>query len=388
MLVIGRLVYQKKHQSRQWVAGWTVILGCATYLTSRPDPRALASTSDASGVSSFFNGICGTILLLGYLGFDGLTSTTQEKVFGKNPNSADPFGPDSPVLDQMVWVNLFASIIAAAGAVASFNTIGPSLRLLFTVPALMRDVTLLSATAAVGLIVLLNTIAAFGALTSSTIMTIRQFLSILVNAGVFGNFASVGLQGWLGVGWVASGIYIKMDRSWDEPKAKTGQVKLPLTPVDGSPHFEEKNGLMNAEAYEVDGLDKEEDDDFTAPAPIKKQQRLRPVRQYGPPLAVPVLLAAMLAAFLSRDAIFHSGASQLIQDNIASTLNANVADSDLAAAAGGEMEADTLTDTEAESLITAQAVNLSDPEEDEIEIEGGMWASEYAELDLTSIRAH
>lgn len=62
-------------------------------------------------------------------------------------------------------------------------------------PALVGDIILLSATSAIGLIVLLNTIAAFGALTSSTIMTCRQFFSILLNAGAFGNFGSLGPGG-------------------------------------------------------------------------------------------------------------------------------------------------------------------------------------------------
>lgn len=34
-------------------------------------------------------------------------------------------------------------------------------------------------------------------------MTIRQFLSILINAGIFGNFASVSMLGWTGVFWYA-----------------------------------------------------------------------------------------------------------------------------------------------------------------------------------------
>jgi hypothetical protein len=33
------------------------------------------------------------------------------------------------------------------------------------------------------------------------IMTIRQFLSILINAGLFGNIHSVSLIGWTGVFW-------------------------------------------------------------------------------------------------------------------------------------------------------------------------------------------
>jgi hypothetical protein len=40
-------------------------------------------------------------------------------------------------------------------------------------------------------------------------MTFQQFLSILINAGVFGNFGIVSLEGWCGVGWVASGMWIQ-----------------------------------------------------------------------------------------------------------------------------------------------------------------------------------
>lgn len=53
-------------------------------------------------------------------------------------------------------------------------------------------------------------------------MTIRQFLSILINAGLFGNFGAVSLEGWCGVGWVASGIWIKINRAYDPPKPPRG----------------------------------------------------------------------------------------------------------------------------------------------------------------------
>lgn len=148
-------------------------------------------------------------------------------MFGKNPSSFDPFGPDSPVLDQMIWTNVFACLIAVAASVAS-SAVGdfwPNIKLLLTSPTLIWDVCVFSAASALGLIVLLNTIASFvsspsfslllcfdpianvfftpvqGALTSSLIMTIRQFLSILINAGIFGNFASVSILGWTGVFW-------------------------------------------------------------------------------------------------------------------------------------------------------------------------------------------
>jgi hypothetical protein len=126
------------------------------------------------------DGLLGGALLLGYLSLDGLTSTTQEKLFGRNPNPSKPFADGSPVLDQMFWTNLASSGISLIGCILAGSSTVASLKLMLLSPALLADVLLLSATAATGLVVLLNTIAAYGALMSSTIMTVRQFLSILI----------------------------------------------------------------------------------------------------------------------------------------------------------------------------------------------------------------
>ena len=87
------------------------------------------------------------------------------------------------------------------------------------------------------------------ALTASLIMTTRQFLSIILNAGafstlceliraitdkasyagIFGNFRTVGLVGWMGVAWVASGIYIKMMIG----PPRTPQIEHPRAPKVG-----------------------------------------------------------------------------------------------------------------------------------------------------------
>lgn len=128
-------------------------------------------------------------------------------------------------------------------------------------------------------------------------MTCRQFLSILINAGVFGNFSSVGLQGWLGVGWVASGIYIKMDRSWDEKKPAQ-KVVLPVSDQsmkDGAQHSE-KASLM-ADGSPI--VDRDQDMEEEEMQRLRKKPALkgpmRYLRQYGPPLLVPIVLAMAFA---------------------------------------------------------------------------------------------
>jgi hypothetical protein len=59
---------------------------CATYLFSTPPvPHGSHATATVSGNgnSDVYNGLAGTFCLVAYLFFDGLVSTTQERVFGK-----------------------------------------------------------------------------------------------------------------------------------------------------------------------------------------------------------------------------------------------------------------------------------------------------------------
>ncbi|GAA5942139.1 hypothetical protein JCM10213_003814 [Rhodosporidiobolus nylandii] len=291
VLVVGALVWKKQHKQKEWVAAGVIALGCTTYLFSTPPtPHGShgAAAAAGNGNSDLLNGLAGTFFLVGYLFFDGLVSTTQEKVFGKNPSSSDPFGPDSPVLDQMVWTNIFAFLIAVVMSLASTATGGfwTNFELLLTSGSLLWDVCVFSAASAIGLIILLNTIASFGALTSSLIMTIRQFLSILVNAGIFGTFAQVSMIGWTGVFWVASGIYIKINKKYDPPK----QPKRVFNLDDGE--GEERQGMLDEK--DSPSSPRLGSDETAQPSATK-----RIIMAYLVPVAVPVIVAVLLSPFLS-----------------------------------------------------------------------------------------
>jgi hypothetical protein len=64
---------------------------------------------------------------------------------------------------SQIWTNLFAGLIALGVALLSNATgsLMPNLRLLLTSPALIWDVLVFSGASALGLIILLNTIASF-----------------------------------------------------------------------------------------------------------------------------------------------------------------------------------------------------------------------------------
>ncbi|POY74919.1 hypothetical protein BMF94_1895 [Rhodotorula taiwanensis] len=297
VLIVGAVVWRKKYMIREWVAAGVILAGCATYLFAAP-PMSHGSHPKTSSLSdhSALAGILGAAYLVGYLFFDGLVSTTQERVFGKNPSSSDPFGPESPVLDQMIWTNVFSASIAVAASVAS-TAVGdfwPNVKLLLTSPSLIWDVSVFSAASALGLIVLLNTIASFGALSSSLIMTVRQFLSILINAGIFGNFASVSLLGWTGVFWVASGIWIKINRNYDPPKQPRNTASSAAAAATSEGDEAKESLLLRTEHASIGNTLGEEV--LAPPSPPVAYKQV--VLQYLVPIAIPAVAALLLAPFV------------------------------------------------------------------------------------------
>jgi hypothetical protein len=84
VLVVGALVYRKKHLAREWIAGGVILAGCACYLFSTPpiphgNPATVLSGSESD--KTVIDGLLGTAFLLGYLFFDGLVSTTRKWPF-------------------------------------------------------------------------------------------------------------------------------------------------------------------------------------------------------------------------------------------------------------------------------------------------------------------
>jgi hypothetical protein len=232
VLILGHMWYGKRYKSRQWIGAAIVILGVWSYLISllRIDMNKkkveIVEKSNLVGVGC----------LLAYLFFDGLTSTMQERLFGQTGSGEKTsilMGITPGIIDQMVcmallnvshtltrsqiWVNLFSAVIAFWFlSFAPLDQTVSSIKLVLSSPTLQLHIFMLSATATAGLLVLFHVIATYGALIASLIMTVRQFVSIVCNAAWFGNMTAIPLLGWAGIGFMAAGIWIKMDRRYDE----------------------------------------------------------------------------------------------------------------------------------------------------------------------------
>ncbi|KZV53573.1 UDP-galactose/UDP-glucose transporter 5B-like [Dorcoceras hygrometricum] len=115
--------------------------------------------------------VWGVSLMLGYLGFDGFTSTFQDKLFR---------GYDMEIHNQIFYTTLCSCMLSFVGLILQGN-------LLMAIDFVSRhndcfiDITILSTVATISQFFISYTIRNFGALTFATIMTTRQLVSILLS---------------------------------------------------------------------------------------------------------------------------------------------------------------------------------------------------------------
>lgn len=91
-------------------------------------------------------------------------------------------------------------------------------------PSMVRDAVLLSLAASLGQMVIYFTIKRFGALTYSTIMTTRQFASMLLSSILF--LHPISAMQWLGVALVFSALYYQgFVKNHGKPSAAAAPAK-------------------------------------------------------------------------------------------------------------------------------------------------------------------
>mmetsp|Transcript_11658 Transcript_11658/g.35576 ORF Transcript_11658/g.35576 Transcript_11658/m.35576 type:complete len:370 (+) Transcript_11658:164-1273(+) len=195
VMIWGTFIHRKTYGFRDYAVAVMVALGCTVFTVSG---NITAKNKDAS--DSWY----GLLLMCGYLGFDGFTSTFQEKLFS---------GYQMSIYNQMLYVNLCSgmmSLVFLTGQGQLFSSIGFAMKF----PRLVMDATVLSFSAVTSQFAITYTIKNFGALVYATIMTIRQFLSVFVSNIVYGH-AMNSLQ-WLGAVTVFGALFYK---SWAKARS-------------------------------------------------------------------------------------------------------------------------------------------------------------------------
>lgn len=175
VMIWGTIIMQKKYKGPDYFLAVLVTLGCSLFIlfpgASELSPYRKGRESTVWGVS----------LMIGYLGFDGFTSTFQDKLFK---------GYDMGIYNQIFYTTLCSCVLSLTGLIIQGN-------LLMAIDFVSRhkdcffDIALLSTVATASQFFISYTIRTFGALTFATIMTTRQLVSILLSCVWFGHPLSV-----------------------------------------------------------------------------------------------------------------------------------------------------------------------------------------------------
>ncbi|XP_012849833.1 PREDICTED: UDP-galactose/UDP-glucose transporter 5B-like, partial [Erythranthe guttata] len=165
VMIWGTLIMQKKYNGRDYLFALIVTLGCSIFIlfpaAGDISPYSRGSESTVWGVS----------LMIGYLGFDGFTSTFQDKLFK---------GYDMEIHNQIFYTTMCSRMISFTGLILQGN-------LLMAIDFVSRhndcfiDIAILSTVATISQFFISYTIRSFGALAFATIMTTRQLVSILLS---------------------------------------------------------------------------------------------------------------------------------------------------------------------------------------------------------------
>jgi len=186
VMIWGTCLIGKKYKLKDYLIAATISSGCALFLLTGNVTSSAAKKPDKN------TSLMGVVMMVGYLLFDGLTSSWQERLF-KNVNTS--------TWNQMLYVGLLSTAATLVGQVGAQTTIPDWDALLYA------HVLALSLSAAIGQIFILITIKEFGALLFATIMTTRQFLSILLSCIIFLHPLSLGQ--WGGTVMVFGALYYK-----------------------------------------------------------------------------------------------------------------------------------------------------------------------------------
>lgn len=191
VMVWGTLIMQKRYTGRDYLVAVLVTAGCAVFILYPEGKETSPYTNEKE------NSIWGILLMMGYLGFDGFTSTFQDKLFK---------GYNMDIYNQIFYVTLCSSVLSMTGLLVQGHWF-PAVDFVWKHPDCLSDIMLLSTVATASQFFISYTIRTFGALIFSIIMTTRQLTSILLSCVWFTHPLS--LQQILGAMVVFGSLYFK-----------------------------------------------------------------------------------------------------------------------------------------------------------------------------------
>ncbi|KAH7542520.1 hypothetical protein FEM48_Zijuj02G0082600 [Ziziphus jujuba var. spinosa] len=165
VMVWGTVIMQKKYKGNDYLLAFLVTVGCSIFILYP------AGTDISPYGKGRENTVWGVSLMIGYLGFDGFTSTFQDKLFK---------GYDMEIHNQIFYTTLCSCLLSFTGLILQGHLL-PAIDFVARHNDCFLDVVLLSTVATASQFFISYTIRTFGALVFATIMTTRQLVSIMLS---------------------------------------------------------------------------------------------------------------------------------------------------------------------------------------------------------------
>jgi adenosine 3'-phospho 5'-phosphosulfate transporter B2 len=203
----------KKYKAQDWGIAAGVTFGVTGFLMT----GSIGSKHADKGTSFY-----GLLLLLGFLGCDGFTSTFQEKLFSEHKTSK---------YNQMVYTNLGSAAISCLSLLAlGSNGFPACFSFIARHPAFLTHAMVLSAAAVSGQWFIYSQVKEFGALVFAATMNLRQVISICVSYIMYGHHITFFQL--LGLCCVFGALFYKSYLGF--MKEKESKSKTPVSQTDDS----------------------------------------------------------------------------------------------------------------------------------------------------------
>ena len=146
------------------------------------------------------------MIMVVYLGFDGFTSTFQQMLYRRYSTS---------ILNQIFFTTCFSSCMSTAWLLTTDQVPGV-IQFIKVHPECVQDIFTLSVSSAVSQFAISYTIFCFGAVTLASVMTFRQFISVVISCFLFGS--PLTLAQWFGVCLVLAPVIQRIDIERRKPE--------------------------------------------------------------------------------------------------------------------------------------------------------------------------
>lgn len=191
VMIWSTLIMQKRYNGKDYLFAVLVTVGCSLFILYP------ASTDNSPYNTGRESTVWGVLLMIGYLGFDGFTSTFQDKLFK---------GYNMEIYNQIFYTTMCSCIFSLTGLIVQ-GQLMPAVDFILRHQDCFYDVAILSTVATASQFFISYTIRSFGALILATIMTTRQLVSILLSCIWFSHPLSW-IQ-WIGAAIVFGALYTK-----------------------------------------------------------------------------------------------------------------------------------------------------------------------------------